>query len=55
MRNTWPTIENFSRIIASLRGEIYYSSAEVNQLMPSVACGGCGEVPDRFSRCGCDY
>lgn len=51
----WPTIELFSQILSSLRGEIYYSDAEVDRLMPSVSCPSCGEVPDSRSRCGCDY
>jgi hypothetical protein len=50
--NTWPTIENFSRIISSLRGEIYFGIAEVDRLMsPMIACDDCGGALDRLYRC----
>lgn len=52
--NTWPTIEHFSRIISSLRGEIYYSDAEVDRLMRVVTCDDCGDVIDRLYRCRCN-
>ena len=38
-----------------IEGEILYADSEVDLLLALTACQSCGEVPDRFDRCGCDY